>query len=113
MTLKERSIAAERDILDRAFAYIRRNGSDSISAQLHAAAEVIAEQRAEIERLEAAERRLKAMMPLFEQARDALPAISEASRRLHNIDPMLADRMDDVGIASRWVAIDAARKEKP
>ena len=46
--------------------------------------------------------RLGAMMPLFEEARDALPAISEAAARLHHVDLTLADRMDSVGIPSRW-----------
>lgn len=59
---------------------------------------------ARIAKLLESERRLKAMMPLFEEARDALPAISESSRRLYNISPTLADRMDDVGIPERWAA---------
>ena len=61
--------------------------------------------------LERHERRLKAMMPLFEEARDALPAISETSRRLRNISSTLADRMDEVGDPVRWAALDRAIAE--
>ena len=61
----------------------------------------------EIDRLLAIERRFKAMLPLFEEARDALPAIPMHAAKLHGIDPKLADRMDDVGIKERWEAQDA------
>jgi hypothetical protein len=63
-----------------------------------------AELRAENERLRDVEKRFMAMLPLFQEARDALPAISSASMRLRGLDPMLADRMDDVGIPDRWKA---------
>lgn len=65
------------------------------------------------------EERLDAMMPLFEEARDALPAITLGSAKLRGIRLDLADRMDDVGDPERWAArksasaasadIDAAR----
>ena len=65
------------------------------------------------------EERLDAMMPLFEEARDALPAISLGTAKLRGIRLDLADRMDDVGDPGRWAArksasaasadIDAAR----
>ena len=57
---------------------------------------------AEIRRLRAVERRIDAMMPLFEEARDALPAITEMAAKLHNVRLDLADRMDAVGIPERW-----------
>lgn len=53
---------------------------------------------------EALQARMKAMMPLFQEARDALPAISVSSAKLHNISLTLADRMDDIGIPDRWAA---------
>lgn len=63
--------------------------------------------------------RLDAMIPLFEEARDALPAITLESAKLRGILLDLADRMDDVGDPERWAArksasaasadIDAAR----
>jgi hypothetical protein len=46
--------------------------------------------------------RLTAIFPLFEEARDALPAISTVSARLHNVRLDLADRMDDVGDPEKW-----------
>ena len=48
--------------------------------------------------------RLKAIMPLFQEARDALSAITTVQAKLHNIRLDLADRMDDVGIPERWRA---------
>lgn len=53
------------------------------------------------------ERRLRAMMPLFEEARDALPAVSQVSARLRNIRLDLADRMDAVGNPEKWAVIDS------
>lgn len=65
------------------------------------------------------EERLDAMIPLFEEARDALPAITLESAKLRGIRLDLAYRMDDVGDPERWAArksasaasadIDAAR----
>jgi hypothetical protein len=46
--------------------------------------------------------RLEAMLPLFEEARDALPAISLASAKLHGVDLSLAARMDAVGDPAKW-----------
>lgn len=43
--------------------------------------------------------KLEKVMPLFEQARDALPAISMTTARLHRIDLQLANRMDEAGTA--------------
>jgi hypothetical protein len=54
--------------------------------------------------------RLDEIIPLFEEARDALPAISKVSRRLHGIDPLLADRMDKAGCRTREEYL-AARRE--
>jgi len=48
--------------------------------------------------------RLEALMPLFEEARDALPAITEISARLRGVRLDLADRMDAVGSPERWAA---------
>ena len=56
----------------------------------------------ELDRLRDCDERLKAMLPLFEEARDALCAIPLASAKLHNVSLTLADRMDDVGIPARW-----------
>ncbi len=41
--------------------------------------------------------RLKLLIPLFQEARDALPAISLATAKMRNLDLTLADRMDEVG----------------
>lgn len=41
--------------------------------------------------------RLKDMIPLLEEARDAITVISEAQRKLHGLSPTLATRMDEVG----------------
>lgn len=48
--------------------------------------------------------RLTAMFPLFEEARDALPAIPLASAKLRGVDLTLADRMDAVGDPAKWAA---------
>ena len=50
-------------------------------------------------------RRLRAMMPLFEEARDAITAIPLAAAKLRNIRLDLADRMDEVGVPERWAAM--------
>lgn len=44
--------------------------------------------------------KLKMVMPLFQEARDALTAIRETQRVLHGISATLADRMDDAGTFS-------------
>ena len=46
---------------------------------------------------QALEARLAEIMPLFEEARDALTAITLASAKLHRVDLSLAERMDEVG----------------
>ena len=75
----------------------------------------IAELEQENARLRENDARLKAMMPLFEEARDALPAITVVSMRLRGISASLADRMDEIGIANQWkkrYAAEAARMEQ-
>ena len=57
-------------------------------------------------------RRLRAMLPLFEEARDAITTIPLATARLRGLRLDLADRMDDVGVPERWTALLAAQ-EKP
>ncbi len=44
--------------------------------------------------------KLAMVMPLFQEARDALPAINEMQRKLNGISPTLADRMDIAGTYS-------------
>jgi hypothetical protein len=70
----------------------------------------VAEARLRIPKLEAAERRLRDLMPLFEEARDALPAISTTAARLRGVRLDLADRMDAVGDYEQWKAHDNARQ---
>lgn len=55
-------------------------------------------------------RRLADMLPLFEEARDALTALTVSQCQLHNIRLDLADRMDQVGEAEAWKAMDAKRQ---
>ena len=57
------------------------------------------------------EYRLSKIIPLFQEARDALPAISLASAKLRNIDLSLAERMDEIGVMSND-QIDAALSSK-
>lgn len=61
--------------------------------------------------LEDRSRRIIAMMPVFQEARDAICAITETQRRLHNISHSLADRMDELGDADRWRTLAAAERE--
>ena len=70
--------------------------------------EKLADQQAIIDRRT---KRLNAIMPLFQEARDAICAISLTEAKLRGIDLTLANRMDDVGIQERWDAAEA-RKEK-
>lgn len=79
------------------------------------AREEIERLRAELAAAKADTERLAAMLPLFQEARDAITVISLTQARLHGLDLSLADRMDDVGIPERWkakraAAIDAAMK---
>lgn len=55
--------------------------------------------------------RLEAMLPLFQEARDALTALTTTQLKLHGISPTLADRMDEVGIPARWQARRAMENE--
>lgn len=50
--------------------------------------------------------KLQMVMPLFQEARDALTALTEVQRKLHHISPTLADRMDEAGTYSldQWLA---------
>lgn len=52
--------------------------------------------------------RLAAVMPVFEEARDAITVITVDQCKLRGISLDLADRMDDVGIPDRWAARTAA-----
>ena len=63
---------------------------------------------ADVEQLTESHERLHAMIPLFQEARDALSAIPLTAAKLRGLDLTLADRMDDVGIPERW----KARKER-
>lgn len=45
--------------------------------------------------------RLEEILPLFEEARDALPAITLATARLHRVDLSLGERMDRAGTRTR------------
>ena len=56
--------------------------------------------------------RLEKIMPLFQEARDALPAISLASAKLRGLDLTLGDRMDEAGRPQRaeWDAALNARE---
>lgn len=44
--------------------------------------------------------KLQMVVPLFQEARDALTAITEAQRKARGISPTLADRMDAAGTFS-------------
>lgn len=44
--------------------------------------------------------KLQMVIPLFQEARDAMTAITEAQRKLHGISQTLADRMDEAGTFS-------------
>lgn len=70
--------------------------------------ERLGERDREIERLQESHRRLKAIMPLFQEARDAITAITLESAKLRGIRLDLADRMDQIGEADRWKEYDAA-----
>ena len=54
-------------------------------------------------------RRMAALIPLFQEARDAITAIPLAAAKLRGLRLDLADRMDEVGELARWEAIDAMR----
>ena len=69
--------------------------------QKHSAVPIAAN---ELNELRCRSDRLTAMMPLFEEARDALCAISTTAAKLHNVRLDLADRMDVVGDPELWKA---------
>ena len=73
--------------------------------------QLVNEANDEIIRLQAIERRIHDMMPLFTEARDALPAISLVAAKLHGVSLTLTDRMDGVGNPDHWQAMDVARAE--
>ena len=72
---------------------------------------IIQSQKCRIAELEAIDRRARAMMPLLQDARDAVVALSMSQCKLHHISLDLADRMDAVGIKERWDAAEAAAAE--
>lgn len=57
-------------------------------------------------------RRLAAMMPLFQEARDAICYIPLTTAKLRGLDLTLADRMDMVGIKEKWEEYDAAMRQE-
>ena len=61
---------------------------------------------------DALKRRMVSLLPLFEEARDALTAIPLASAKLHNVRLDLAERMDRVGVKANWDAY-VAEMEAP
>jgi hypothetical protein len=75
-------------------------------AKLGAALAALAEQQAETSAIEAELphaylfAKLAMVMPLFQEARDALTAITELQRVAHRISSTLADRMDTAGTYS-------------
>lgn len=69
--------------------------------------DLIESQAAELTRLREMEHRFRTMMPLFQDARDAITALSMNQCKLHRISLDLAERMDDVGIIERWNALQA------
>lgn len=66
----------------------------------------------EIENLKKHKRRLADMLPLFQEARDAITAINLSTAKLHGLSLDLDKRMDRVGILEEWEAMDEARKNK-
>ena len=52
--------------------------------------------------------RLKAIIPVFQEARDALPLIRDWQAQLAGVRPDLADRMDELGVPELWKARYAA-----
>ncbi len=56
--------------------------------------------------------KLQMVMPLFQESRDALTAITEQQRKLHGISPTLAERMDEAGTFSLddWQRVDGIKQ---
>lgn len=91
----------EEALIDNALLYEWGTGkSDYVPAEFARTLE--RELQAALARVKELERRLAAIMPLFEEARDVLPTITLAHAKLHGLDLTLADRMDDVGVPERW-----------
>ena len=65
----------------------------------------------EIKLAESRERRLRAILPVFQEARDALCVIPLSLAKRNNLRLDLADRMDDVGIPARWKMLDNKEQE--
>ena len=65
----------------------------------------------EIENLKKHKRRLQDMLPLFQEARDAITAINLSTAKLHGLSLDLDKRMDRVGILEEWEAMDKERGE--
>ena len=59
--------------------------------------------------------KLQMVMPLFDEARDALTAITEQQRKLRGISPTLADRMDAAGTYSLddWEHAQSSQTQEP
>ena len=66
----------------------------------------------EIENLKKHKRRLADMLPLFQEARDAITAISYSTAKLRGLSMDLDKRMDRVGILEEWEAMDKQRENK-
>jgi hypothetical protein len=56
--------------------------------------------------------KLQLMIPLFQEARDAICAITETQRKAHGISPTLAERMDAAGTFSLddWQKLDSTNR---
>lgn len=77
---------------------------DAIRASLaQQVADLKAERDALLKDVEYYKWRLRLIIPLFQEARDALPAITLVSAQLRGINLSLGDRMDEAGTATRAV----------
>jgi hypothetical protein len=120
LTLEDCRVEVDKAVLEQ----LRNDVIESLSAQVaelrkerDVQSKLVGEQAADLVKchwqvaeLRKHERRLKAMLPLFEEARDALTAIPLASAKLHGLRLDLGVRMDDVGVMERWESIDAAKE---
>ena len=66
----------------------------------------------EIESLKKHKRRLNDMLPLFQEARDAITAISYSTAKLRGLSLDLDKRMDRVGILEEWEEMDKERENR-
>lgn len=73
----------------------------------------LAEALADAQRLRACERRLTAMIPLFEEALDALTAIPLESAKLRGVRLDLADRIAELDAVARGRMNALADEQKP